>query len=103
MIWFIFQPGHLAIPEAYTRAPDLLPHRTDLTIQDTVLSFYLLDTISYDKSGSGHGIVVWGAGLPPSFHSQPRPQGLSSFLPYLQGRGAETLGTRLVPLSAFHF
>ena len=34
----LFQPGHLAIPEAYTRPPDLLPHRTDLTIQDTVSS-----------------------------------------------------------------
>ena len=38
----LFQPGHLAIPEAYTRPPDLLPHRTDLTIQDTVSSLYSL-------------------------------------------------------------
>jgi len=35
----LFQPGHLAIPEAYTRSPDLLPHRTDLTIQDVVRPF----------------------------------------------------------------
>ena len=38
----LFQPGHLAIPEAYTRPPDLLPHRTDLTIQDTVSSLHSL-------------------------------------------------------------
>lgn len=37
----LFQPGHLAIPEAYTRSPDLLPHRTDLTIQDVVRPFPL--------------------------------------------------------------
>ena len=41
----LFQPGHLAIPEAYTRPPDLLPHRTDLTIQDTVSS--ILTTNAY--------------------------------------------------------
>lgn len=40
---FLFQPGQLAIPDTYTRAPDLLPHRTDLTIQDTVNDFALTD------------------------------------------------------------
>lgn len=40
---FLFQPGQLAIPDTYTRAPDLLPHRTDLTIQDTVKDFALTD------------------------------------------------------------
>ena len=40
---FLFQPGQLAIPDTYTRAPDLMPHRTDLTIQDTVNDFALTD------------------------------------------------------------
>ena len=39
IVFIPFQPGHLAIPEAYTRSPDLLSHRTDLTIQDVVTPF----------------------------------------------------------------
>jgi len=42
-----FQPGHLAIPDSYTRSPDLLPHRTDLTIQDVVRPFLYLKFICH--------------------------------------------------------
>ncbi|XP_015750527.1 PREDICTED: integrator complex subunit 9 homolog [Acropora digitifera] len=55
------QPGHLAIPEAYTRAPDLLPHRTDLIIQDTeckISTFSFLEALSLPVSRQFEKVVL---------------------------------------------
>lgn len=55
------QPGQLAIPEAYTRAPDLLPHKTDLTIQDTeckISTFSHLDVLSLSVKREFEKVVL---------------------------------------------
>lgn len=73
------QPGHLAIPEAYTRPPDLLPHRTDLTIQDTeckISTFSFLDVLSLPVNRQFEKVILSNE-LASSLHPQEVRPGIA--------------------------
>ncbi|KAJ7350140.1 Integrator complex subunit 9 [Desmophyllum pertusum] len=73
------QPGHLAIPDTYTRSPDLLPHRTDLTIQDVeckMSTFSHLDVLSLPVSRQFEKVVLSNE-LANSLHPQEVRPGIA--------------------------
>ncbi|KAK3739105.1 hypothetical protein QZH41_018245 [Actinostola sp. cb2023] len=55
------KPGHLVIPELYTHTPTLLPHRTDLTIQDMecqISTINYLDVLSLPVSREYEKVIL---------------------------------------------